>query len=470
MSDLQTPNQVTPAADQLCDCFSKIGSLVKQIGSSEELVSQIVEECRKLLRCKSASLALYKPHQNDLHFSATTTGADDAIRKYRIPIGMGIVGMVAKTRQPIVFNDEDEDRRWLHQMDTQTGFVTRNLAAVPIVCGEDLLGVLEALNRGADDPFTDTDVKLMRIFADQIAILLSTQAILREKQESQRLAAFAVAMADIGHTAKNLVMRLDAPRVMIDRAIERRDWKLLDEAWPILGRAAKGMSSMIMQMLQYTKEREPAMDLNDMKIKFKFAFTLIELLIVVVIIAILAAVAVPHFLEAQVRAKVARVKADLRTLATGLEAYAADANHYPPNDGFYNVEPIELTTPVTYLTTSLLIDPFSEKEYDLIYGDLARYYTYAKVVDYQEAIRDTIAGRNPPVEAVDSAGFNPGAMQKYGKWRLASNGPDREYTIDSMQFSDPVKGSDVAYDPTNGTVSDGNILRTQRETNALMAK
>jgi prepilin-type N-terminal cleavage/methylation domain-containing protein len=47
------------------------------------------------------------------------------------------------------------------------------------------------------------------------------------------------------------------------------------------------------------------------------AFTLIELLIVVAIIAILAAIAVPNFLEAQVRSKVSRAKADMRSIATG---------------------------------------------------------------------------------------------------------------------------------------------------------
>jgi prepilin-type N-terminal cleavage/methylation domain-containing protein len=59
------------------------------------------------------------------------------------------------------------------------------------------------------------------------------------------------------------------------------------------------------------------------------AFTLIELLVVIAIIAILAAIAVPNFLEAQTRAKVSRVKADMRTMATALEAYSADHNHYP---------------------------------------------------------------------------------------------------------------------------------------------
>ena len=58
----------------------------------------------------------------------------------------------------------------------------------------------------------------------------------------------------------------------------------------------------------------------------KRGFTLIELLIVVAIIAILAAIAVPNFLEAQTRAKITRVKSDLRTLATGVESYMVDHN------------------------------------------------------------------------------------------------------------------------------------------------
>ena len=61
----------------------------------------------------------------------------------------------------------------------------------------------------------------------------------------------------------------------------------------------------------------------------KKGFTLIELLIVVAIIAILAAIAVPNFLEAQVRAKISRGKADMRSIATALETYKMDHNKYP---------------------------------------------------------------------------------------------------------------------------------------------
>ncbi len=68
-------------------------------------------------------------------------------------------------------------------------------------------------------------------------------------------------------------------------------------------------------------------------------FTLIELLIVVAIIGILAAIAVPNFLNAQIRAKVARAYADEKSIGTALEAYRLDQNAYPdgtasPGPGF----------------------------------------------------------------------------------------------------------------------------------------
>src|SRR5438105_4516457 len=71
-------------------------------------------------------------------------------------------------------------------------------------------------------------------------------------------------------------------------------------------------------------------------VKNHAAFTLIELLIVVAIIAILAAIAVPNFLEAQVRAKVARVKADMRTITVGVESYTVDYNRPPTRHSNWN--------------------------------------------------------------------------------------------------------------------------------------
>ncbi len=98
-------------------------------------------------------------------------------------------------------------------------------------------------------------------------------------------------------------------------------------------------------------------------------FTLIELLIVVAIIAILAAIAVPNFLEAQTRAKVSRVKADMRSVGTALETYAVDYNKYPwsKSHSLFMIHLWQLTTPIAFLN-SPAIDPFGNPEGGALFG------------------------------------------------------------------------------------------------------
>lgn len=188
----------------------------------------------------------------------------------------------------------------------------------------------------------------------------------------------------------------------------------------------------------------------------KSAFTLIELLIVVAIIAILAAIAVPNFLEAQVRSKVSRSKTDIRTFATALEAYAVDHTKYPPfgSDPIVLVvgaepqflEPRFLTSPIAYVSSAAIFwDPFRSK---IPAGSETMYRQY----DYVNF--DDIRYRD--------AAF---AHERYGFWRITGSGPD------TWRFNTGLNGPDssplfgvITYDPTNGTVSVGDIYRTQKYT------
>ena len=202
------------------------------------------------------------------------------------------------------------------------------------------------------------------------------------------------------------------------------------------------------------------------------AFTLIELLIVVAIIAILAAIAVPNFLEAQVRSKVSRAKSDMRTTATGLESYYVDYNNYPdvPTTGFN--PPIKLgveysrgaltklSTPVAYLTNSLYTDPFA------VGSQATNFYGYANA---KEAIPYLSAVGVTATEA-QQAEF----LQNL--WILQSVGPDRLNF--ALQTGNPNQNFPLAfnaitartnlsffYDATNGTVSVGDVVRTARYSN-----
>jgi prepilin-type N-terminal cleavage/methylation domain-containing protein len=209
--------------------------------------------------------------------------------------------------------------------------------------------------------------------------------------------------------------------------------------------------------------------------KSQLGFTLIELLIVVAIIAILAAIAVPNFLEAQVRAKVSRVKSDMRSMATALESYQVDNNKYPPpwdydpagpnrtpgstveipNGPFHSRMPTYLTTPIAYVT-ALTNDPFRANNQGQIAPNLIPVkdrQVYFNIDFFYEAFPSLV----PP--AVNN--FTQ-AETLAGKWLFYSVGPDRD------EFNTPQGGGQVSqrvyrdYDPTNGTISLGNIFRTQK--------
>ena len=216
------------------------------------------------------------------------------------------------------------------------------------------------------------------------------------------------------------------------------------------------------------------------------AFTLIELVIVVAIIAILAAIAVPNFLEAQVRSKVSRAKADIRTVATALEAYAVDNNHYPPTPFVENdilrVVPDLLSAPVSYLSTAQFSDPFLSTDvgdFEAPAGKDAQgnptTYTWAPCPDSDPLCTDyepknATAGHRYYYQSNRdgrrSAGVEAALLEfsvpKQGAWIMASLGPDkgRDVVLASSPGEVDVY---IPYDPTNGTISFGDIIRTQKE-------
>jgi prepilin-type N-terminal cleavage/methylation domain-containing protein len=200
-------------------------------------------------------------------------------------------------------------------------------------------------------------------------------------------------------------------------------------------------------------------------------FTLIELLIVVAIIAILAAIAVPNFLEAQVRAKVSRVKNDLRTVSVGLESYLVDNNIYPyplygsppSNRGFFIESAVELTTPVAYLTSVNMVDTFAVKNRYSWPGSTDKLsYEYG---NFGGMVFDLDTRPLAPNERRKKAyyllSWGPNRLNDYGSWATSSNGRGVLPLI-SEYFGAGASASTAwnsVYDATNGTISGGDIGR-----------
>ncbi len=217
-------------------------------------------------------------------------------------------------------------------------------------------------------------------------------------------------------------------------------------------------------------------------------FTLIELLIVVAIIAILAAIAVPNFLEAQTRAKVSRAKADLRTLATGIEMYTVDNNKLPysesiqnsinmPPGGFPrvtgNVDRCGgLTSPVAYIT-SIPSDVFRHNMQNLDGSnnwDSAPIYYERPGFGFLNGVKLNTKPMLVPADAVgtsrtDGTGADTVintldlAPRPYVVYSLGPSLTPHVLNPDGGFFSRSRYNLNNRYDPSNGTISMGNVVR-----------
>ncbi|MBI1388870.1 MAG: prepilin-type N-terminal cleavage/methylation domain-containing protein [bacterium] len=186
------------------------------------------------------------------------------------------------------------------------------------------------------------------------------------------------------------------------------------------------------------------------------AFTLIELLIVVAIIGILAAIAVPNFLNAQIRAKVAASESDMRNIGTAIEMYTLD-NNKPPRtftEGCYTgtctgsqmsrfTRLSKLTTPISYMSSvpeDKFNNPIAQAE-QAPSTDPLNTYPYWEPVMADTYRTPTGLGRHFK---------DQGHPNK--QWALMSYGPDGDF--------EAAGGGDLApYNTSNGLNSNGDIMR-----------
>jgi len=164
----------------------------------DDALQRVMDRAVQILNAEAGSLLLMDRLGRELIFEVVLGPTGEDLQGARIPVGQGIVGSVAQTGEPLIINDVASDPRWEVSFDEATEFQTRDILCVPMITHDQVVGVIEVINKQDGTTFTEEERNLLLSFGAQAAIAIENaqtftrvdRALAERVQELQALQMF----------------------------------------------------------------------------------------------------------------------------------------------------------------------------------------------------------------------------------------------------------------------------------------
>ncbi len=170
------------AETRLHSRLQAISGVVRLVSSSldqEKLLVEILRWTQGEMDAETCSLLLMDEDRKHLRFEVALGEAGPMLQDFRLELGKGIAGTVAQTGEPVIVADVHRDPRWAQDIAQAVDFPTRSIVCVPMMLHDEVTGVIEVINKRGG-PFTDHDVQLLTVIAQQAALFVENAKLYRE--------------------------------------------------------------------------------------------------------------------------------------------------------------------------------------------------------------------------------------------------------------------------------------------------
>lgn len=213
----------------------------------ETLLTKILRAAMDVSRSSAGSLLLHDADAGALVFRVVVGGGGDALKDTRVPLTQGIAGECFSQQRAVVVADAENDPRYFRAPASSVGLQIHQLLAVPLAVQGRALGVLEVMNKQANETYTADDVELLIAFAAQSAIALENArlygALLQERDRI--LATEAAVRHELARDLHDGPAQMLAALVMQARFLRevatREPARIPQEAVPLEALASKAL-------------------------------------------------------------------------------------------------------------------------------------------------------------------------------------------------------------------------------------
>ena len=162
---------------QVLDAIDVSNSLTTPLKGA---IDEVLNLAARAVGSEVASVLVRDGNEGGLKFLTAISDVKEELLKLRIPPGKGIAGLVYGSGQPMAVSDVSTEGSFWSEADKKTGFKTITLLATPLRTGNEMVGVLEFINRKGDPPyppFTPEEMDHAGYFADTLARLVDAHDI-----------------------------------------------------------------------------------------------------------------------------------------------------------------------------------------------------------------------------------------------------------------------------------------------------
>ena len=228
----------------------------------DELLGRILQLVFEWVEADRGCIMLLDPESKQLRTKArrdrrvgetTSMAISRTILDYVLDRGEGVITSDA----------QDDDRFSGGNSVVRTG--VREAICVPMQGRYGTVGVIyvdttvplgDAIERGQRQ-FTDEHLKLLIAIGHQAALAVEDTTYYSAMVQSERLAAVGQTIATLSHHIKNILQGIRGGSYLVDMGLENDDLAVVRKGWDIVNRNQNKISSLVMDMLSFSKEREP---------------------------------------------------------------------------------------------------------------------------------------------------------------------------------------------------------------------
>ncbi len=228
----------------------------------DELLGRILKLVFEWVEADRGCIMLLDPETRELRTKARRDRKEgDAAT---MQISRTILDYVLDHHEGVLTSDAQEDDRFASGNSVvRTG--VREAICVPMRGRYDTVGLiyvdtttplLQAVEQG-QRRFSDDHLKLMIAIGHQAALAVEDTTYYSAMVQSERLAATGQAIATLSHHIKNILQGIRGGSYLVDMGLENDDLPVLRKGWEIVRRNQDKISSLVMDMLTFSKERDP---------------------------------------------------------------------------------------------------------------------------------------------------------------------------------------------------------------------